>query len=304
MSSVFFEGNTYTFGATVSANPGTGTTSYVFGGLSSGSTFGFILRTFNEFGFSNFVGPSIIQTLSTIPEEQRDEFVAFAWSWLAPANGFPFGIYNNTYSTYDVSIGPNSGNNINYFVSSENPGNTNWFNAYDPISKPNWLNIISGVTDPLGGTGGYIFNAKPDISQTLILQQRIAHLQMGRTYIMSMYINVDGTTSGWSVKNELGGAYNLPGRGISMQQILPIGATASSASISPNVVFPTGTTSWQRFAWIMYLPVITDPLVLSGTTPTSGNTWDMVTSTILSRTMDAGITANIYIFGPQLELQT
>jgi hypothetical protein len=62
MSSIYFDGNTYTFGATISANIGTGTTSYVFGGLTSGFSFGFIIRAFNGFGFSNLIGPIIRAT--------------------------------------------------------------------------------------------------------------------------------------------------------------------------------------------------------------------------------------------------
>jgi titin len=60
--SIFFSGNTYNFGATVAAKIGTGTTSYVFSGLSSGSAYGFIIWAFNSFGSSPIVGPTIFLT--------------------------------------------------------------------------------------------------------------------------------------------------------------------------------------------------------------------------------------------------
>jgi|688.fasta_scaffold25499_10 hypothetical protein len=83
MSSIYFDGNTYTFGATVSANIGTGTTSYVFGGLTSGFSFGFIIRSFNSFGFSNLVGPILRSTPLEIASFDVNQFGedAFVLNW-------------------------------------------------------------------------------------------------------------------------------------------------------------------------------------------------------------------------------
>ena len=299
MSSVFFNGNTYIFGATVSANPGTGTTSYVFGGLNSGATYGFILRSFNSFGFSNFVGPSIGKTITSILEE-RDEFVALAWTWLGNDVG-PYQ-WDVMYSTYGITTGSDSGTTANYYVSSQDVGNTNWF-AFNYV-KPTWLTVTSGLTDPLGGTGAQQFTVYSPSSQTLNLRQYIGGLPAGITYVMSFYVRTDGVTGTWSVANEWRGGFSSP-IGVSMQQILPVGATAASSSVSPNIIWPSGPTGWYRFAWRVYAQPVTAGIVY-GTNAVSlpGVTWESIVSTIMSRTFSAGVTASAYIFGPQFEVET
>ena len=300
MSSIIFEGNTYTFGATVSANPGTGTTSYVFGGLSSGWTYGFIIWAFNGVGPSSIVGPIIKNTLFESIGEERPQIQALAWAWLVP----PRGPYQSStmYSAYGVTSGPDSGNSINYYTSSENLGNTSWFSF--TYTKPSWLEIISDVTDPFGGTGAYIFRGSPPSSSTFRLQQELGGMPPGKTYIVSFYVNLDGNTGpNWTVSNQWFGGYG-PFRGISMQQILPIGATASTATISPTVIFPSGLSGWQRFAWRMYAPLILDETALNFFTNVSGLTWENMRSTIIERTFSSGVTTNIYLYGPQLEIET
>ena len=298
MSSIIFEGNTYVFGATVSANAGTGTTNYIFGGLNNGSTYGFIVWAFNGIGPSSIVGPVTKVTLSEILEE-RLPFTAFAWAWRGGIlGGYQWDVM---YSAYGVTSGSDSGNTANYYLSTEDLGNTSWFST--AYTKPTWLNVISGITDPFGGTGAFIFNATPASSQTLNLRQSLGGMPPGVTYVMSFYINLDGTTSGWSVSNSWFAAFSGT-RGISMQQILPEGATAASPTIAPNVIFPTGKTGWQRFAWRLYAPPVVDPALVGGTTVVTGLTWENIRSTVLTRTFSAGVTANVYLYGPQFEIET
>jgi len=300
MSSIIFEGNTYTFGATVSANPGTGTTSYVFGGLNSGATYDFIIWAFNGFGNSNIIGPVTKVTLSEIPEEQRDEFVAFTWTWLTNDVG-PYN-YNAVYSTYGITTGSDSGTTSNYYVSSQDVGNTNWFAT--TYTKPSWLSVTSGLSDPLGGTNGQQFTVYSPSSQTLTLQQYLGGIPAGITYIMSFYVRTDGVTGTWNVSNSWIGGFSTS-KGITMQQILPIGATAASGSIAPNIIWPTGPSGWYRFAWRLYAQPVTDA-VLNGTGDLRlpGITWETILSKIMSRTFTGGVTASAYIFGPQFEVET
>lgn len=90
--SIFFSGNTYNFGATVAAKIGTGTTSYVFSGLCAGSTYGFIIWTFNSGGTSNIVGPVIFLT-NPIPAPEEfsvsqygEQAVILNWTYNSEEN--------------------------------------------------------------------------------------------------------------------------------------------------------------------------------------------------------------------------
>jgi hypothetical protein len=310
MSSIIFEGNTYTFGVTVSANPGTGTTSYVFGGLSSGWTYGFIIWAFNGFGNSNIVGPISIATLPIL--EERSIVAAFAWNWDTPilGGGSQDLIY---YSAYGVTGDRDSASEINYYVSSENLGNTNWFSNPSPSTLPkavpSWITLLSGITDPFGGTGAFIFRGFTNTSQTLRINQPISDVPAGQTYIMSMYINTSGVTSNWTVSNSWKGAFSSGSissqQGITMTQILPTYGSYPSGSIAPTIQFPPGLSAgWHRFAWRFYASPILLTQVIGGTTTVSGITWENIVSTIVQRTFTAGVTQDLYIFGPQFELET
>lgn len=225
MSSIIFEGNTYTFGATVSANPGTGTTSYVFGGLSSGSTFGFILRAFNGFGFSNFIGPVIKFTESMI-EESREIIGALAWTWE--------GNDNQEFQYF-------SGSTLNMFYDSENFGATWW-------DYPGYTRSQFAELTPIGTTG-WLIQAQPGyqfISQSPILES-------GSTYMISWYQHT-GSSAGllfqiYTITGVPGDPFGLP-----MQQILPqvgIGVTSSTAM---SLLGPTGgQTGWIRYAVQVYV---------------------------------------------------
>jgi len=156
----------------------------------------------------------------------------------------------------------------------------------------------------LGGTGAQQITVYSPSSQTLTLEQQIPEIPAGITYVISLYIRTDGVTSTWNVSNTWNGGFG-DARGISMQQILPVGATAASSSISPNIIWPSGPTGWYRFAWRIYASAITDP-IYAGTNyfTLPGITWETLTSRIMSRTFTAGVTQNAYIFGPQFEVET
>jgi hypothetical protein len=221
MSSVFFEGNTYTFGATVSSNPGTGTTSYVFGGLSSGSTFGFILRAFNNFGFSNFVGPVVKMTESFL-EESREMIGAFHYSWNTDADTFPVLNYS-------------SGSTLNLFFDSENMS-VDWWGSAGLTRTP------AGITLPNGRNNGIIFTTPSDFNFYNIGQA--PNLEGGATYVYSWYMN---ETLGNVINNVLllsvvSGNVNSPLR----KQILPVeGTWGTSGTILKNAAL----TGWVRYAF-------------------------------------------------------
>jgi hypothetical protein len=225
MSSIIFEGNTYTFGATVSANPGTGTTSYVFGGLSSGSTFGFILRAFNGFGFSNFIGPAISKTLQQILES-REAISSFSWSY-------------QYMPSYDITFSY-SGSTFNIFASSADLSTPAWtlWPATSGYSK------ITGFTAPDGSTTAWKFTTAADAGLKQLLQTTF--LDIGSTYIVSYYMDVTGSS--------LGGLLRRPGGpNGQFEQIDPItGATV--ATVSDLVTIPVGASGWNRFNF-RFVPV-------------------------------------------------
>jgi hypothetical protein len=247
MSSVFFEGNTYTFGATVSANPGTGTTSYVFGGLSSGATFGFILRAFNGFGFSNFVGPVTKITLSQNLEEDRPIIASLDWST-------PY----SPISVYYRYLDPTPINNTNIFVSSSNltpvgAGGTWWLLPGNVPFNSGW-SISTGFTAPDGSTTAWRLFAGTTSSGGWNINQTVA-LEIGKTYYISYYVNLSEGDTGtifypgmyWDGTN-----VNIPFgvQTVNRQQILPVlGAMTTSGGYAASKGSATG---WTRFAWQFY----------------------------------------------------
>jgi hypothetical protein len=240
MSSVFFDGNTYTFGATVSANPGTGTTSYVFGGLSSGATFGFILRAFNGFGFSNFVGPVTKITLSEIPEEERTIIAALEW--------------NTPYyaiSTYNKYVDPIEINNTNLFISSTNltpitAGGTWWTTDGNiPVTPP--MSITTGHTAPDGSTTAWAIQSSAVTGWSI---SKSMNLEKGFTYYLSFYYDHSrGTTGNLSYPNMyLQPTSVTPGiEFVPKQQILPVVGIMTTSSSEPAL--PGTSTGWTRYAF-------------------------------------------------------
>jgi hypothetical protein len=269
MSSIIFDGNTYTFGATVSANPGTGTTSYVFGGLSSGATFGFILRAFNGFGFSDFVGP-VIQKLSETIEETRDLIASMAWTW--PYYGQYSGEY--VYQNGD----PNS---INLLPETNDLRTGTVENRrYYAVNGGNAaVSVETGFTAPDGTTTAWEMVAQPSVSYMINLT---VGLEPGYTYYVSYYHDLGrgpGTTGMFAPQI----FYPNPTRTVQCRQILPVVGSFGSGQ---KALYPTGTgfTSWTRFAYEFYR----NPSV-------TGNNY--MSLTILGP--DAGKTG--YFWGPQLE---
>jgi hypothetical protein len=210
MSSIIFDGNTYTFGATVSANLGTGTTSYLFGGLSFGSTFGFILRAFNGFGFSNFVGPALSKTLEQILET-REDINAFAWSFQdKPIFG---------------ELVPSSGVTLNYFAATDAMDTSNAWRRFGSST------IQKGFTAPDGSTSAY----KVSTSSSAIYNQFV-FFDKGNTYLLSIYVNLSESSPSPSlVMGKFG-----------WEQISPGTADASASKF----FIPPGTTGWTRFVFM------------------------------------------------------
>ena len=211
MSTIIFEGNTYTFGATVSANPGTGTTSYVFGGLNDGQTYGFIIWAFNGVGPSSIVGPATKTTLLTPPSESRDIISSFAWSYqdLPPFNIFA----------------PSSGTTYNLVASSDN------FNDTFAWVKVGSITAEKGYTAPDGSTNAtkisLISGGGGNIYQNVFMEP-------GATYIWSIYVDLSNTPS----PNLLASPFTP------WKQISP--GTASGQYFQ----IPPGTTGWTRFEFI------------------------------------------------------
>lgn len=275
MSSIIFEGNTYTFGATVSANPGTGTTNYVFGGLSSGSTYGFIIWAFNSGGTSSIAGPVNLSTLSIAPAELRDSINSYMWSWPVSMNwGFDY----------------TTGSDTNLFYSSEDLGTAYWGYA-DHVRTP------SGITLPNGYTSGKIIT---DPSGYQLIEQ--AHrLPVGSTFIVSWYQHSTLGSAGTDLFP------NFYGQGVSdintfyQQQLLPqlgtafIGTGLLPPSMGGSLLGPTaGQSGWIRYAMLV---MITPANNVFGGLP-------MTARDILFqfRLNDKGFTRTFYFGAPQLEL--
>ena len=214
MSSIVFGGNTYTFGATVSANPGTGTTSYVFGGLSSGWTYGFIIWAFNGVGSSNIIGPITKTTLLTPPLESRDMISAFAWSY----QDLP--VFNE--------IAPSSGVTFNMVASSDN--------LLDTFAFPRFgdLGLESGYTAPNGSTLGTKVTLLSGLGGNL---NQEFFFDRGVTYIFSVYVDLTNTNTllekpwQWT---QISPGYGAPG--------------------NVYYTIPPGTTGWTRFEFAYNWP--------------------------------------------------
>ena len=146
MSSIVFEGNTYTFGATVSANPGTGTVNYSLSGLASGSTYGFIVWAYNGLGPSSIVGP--ISALTKINLDDREPIVMFMWQY--PGVDIPIEL------TYNY-ITRNATNYISPSQASPNGITTSWGtivqfgNVGTTLDVAPWI-VKTGLTAPDGST--------------------------------------------------------------------------------------------------------------------------------------------------------
>jgi hypothetical protein len=63
MSTLYFQGNTYIFGATAPKNIGTGTVNYNFTGLTPDTNYKFIIVSKNSLGFSGIAGPVNLKTI-------------------------------------------------------------------------------------------------------------------------------------------------------------------------------------------------------------------------------------------------
>ena len=230
MSTIIFQGNTYTFGATVSANPGIGTTSYVFGGLGVGSTYGFIIWAFNSGGTSSIDGPATIITLSEVPPELRSEISSFAWSYQYKPG------YDITYTS--------SGTTYNYLASSAD------MSTSSPWKWPTTAGYTrtTGYTAPDGSTTAWDFYSNANNSSKYIAIDTFG--EIGATFILSYYVDLTNTYTAL-------GNWQRPGHnGNQWTQI--DSETGAVYSVTPDawgnakVVVPVGATGWTRFTYRWY----------------------------------------------------
>lgn len=229
MSSIVFEGNTYTFGATVSANIGTGTTSYVFGGLNSGQSYGFIIWAFNNFGPSSIVGPTIKITSSEITPELRSEISSFAWSYQ----------YQPGYDTLYTS----SGSTLNYFPSSADLSSSSWrWSTFPGATR------TTGYTAPDGSTTAWDFYVPGNNSSKGINITTFG--EIGSTFIVSYYLDLSNMTlptspGTWQRPTHSGNQW------IQIDSItgIPYGITSSG---NAGITIPVGATGWTRFTYRWY----------------------------------------------------
>jgi hypothetical protein len=267
MSTIVFEGNTYTFGATVSANPGTGTTSYVFGGLNSGQTYGFIIWAFNGFGSSSIVGPATQITLSQIPEEQRPAVNLFSWQ-------FPYTPLSGINSYY-------SGNDTNLMLATDDLSNTTFWSYGLPGAG---ASMIGGQTDPFGGTSAFLWTSFTTGGGTIVSTSGGGNPTVGlpgNTYILSFWI--DGSRGVTNIPAYGAGspAVYMPSlaRFATLYQIMPYTGTAGQP-----MQFAPGSCGWVRYAWEF--------------APSDG--WLEIR--LINASAGGGSQRRVYIYGPQLEL--
>lgn len=284
MSTIIFEGNTYTFGATVSANSGTGTTSFIFTPLSSGSTYGFIIWAFNGFGFSNIVGPI---TKITLSDDQREPILFFSYSYygnIFVENNYPTFLQKNSLNFISPSqASPSTKVKISDQFETSLSGNISFL-------------VTSGFTDPFGGTmatrcvappnlgtGAYIYGV---IDQDRRSNSRIK-LNPGSTYIFSVWNNItEGDTgNAWFVA----GAFSSDPNESSYidnygRQILPV--TGPEMGQGSWTYPSTGYTGWVRFAFQF-------------TVGSTMSQWVQIRLPNLTYSKSSGYT--FYFFGAQLE---
>ena len=263
MSTIIFQGNTYTFGATVSANPGTGTTSYVFGGLEVGSTYGFIIWAFNSGGTSTIAGPATIVTLSELPPELRSEISSFAWSY-------------QYMPSYDI-VYTSSGSTLNYFASSADMG---------PSSPWGWSTFpgatrTTGYTAPDGSTTAWDFYIPATANGKGINVTTFA--EIGSTFIVSYYLDLSNMT--WLTSPSVLLAPSHSGnRWIQIDsttgEVVPLTPNGDG---SRNIQLPVGATGWTRFTYRWY----------------NNTSSAQVPLALIS--YGGGPTMNIRLWGPQLE---
>lgn len=278
MSNVIFEGNTYVFGATVSAILGTGTTNYIFTGLVPNTNYGFIIWAFNSGGTSGIVGPVTIFTLS---EEQREPVLVFSYGYIGDV------LTVNNYPNFSQQ------NSLNLISPSQASPSTKTplFSQFDTTTTGN-ITQTKGILDPFGGTNAVKFNIIPGTTGTFVSSNVIKDnsripITAGITYIFSVWHDITNgdTGNGWLIRGYTNTTTStnvaLAGR-----QILPV--TGSFAS-QPAYTYPsTGYSGWVRFAFEFQA--------------TGGNSYAVVTMISRNRTNPNGHT--MYFFGAQLEEAT
>jgi hypothetical protein len=110
MSNLYFQGNTYTFGATAPKNIGTGTVNYTFTGLNPNTNYKFIIVAKNALGFSGIAGPINVIRIPRPPKNLQvisfDE-AGVTLSWMDDSvneEGFKLFYYRATEGSYEPSL--------------------------------------------------------------------------------------------------------------------------------------------------------------------------------------------------------
>lgn len=250
MSFIIFDGNTYTFGATVSANPGTGTTSYVFTSLIPGSTYGFIIWAFNGFGSSPITGPV---TKVTLTDEFREEIVVY--SWVYPGIDFSDEVvYDFTVQNYSNKIVPSQP-----FIS----GATNQFGPNQYFVDGSTGTVTTGFTAPDGST------TATQVVKPTNFSYRLTQLTSGPfTFPYPTWDSLKDPTgathyfSFWqntSLGNTTNFAVFIQGRRavapynnfttFTTRQIYPSVGATSDTFPGASIVYPSGNCGWVRFVF-------------------------------------------------------
>jgi hypothetical protein len=245
MSNLYFEGLTFTFGATAPKNIGTGSVNYNFTGLSPDKEYKFIIISRNLRGFAGIVGPITLRTLSY---ELRPQIDVFSFQYV----GYPE--YKRSY--YEV-VDLNQEENL--LTPSENwkvlggQGMTYGGNTFGPpqYGAGNTRATLVRTPNP-DAYAIWKLNSGLEFSENISL---IA----GQTYYASFWMNIiDGQTGnlnfgmvGWTNSYDYAGVNSL---GYSGKQIGPVSGKTGIGYIP--ITYPTGSglSAWQRFIFEFNVP--------------------------------------------------
>jgi len=303
MSTLYFQGNTYIFGATAPKNIGTGTVNYNFTGLIGNKEYKFIIVSKNALGFSGIVGPINIRTT-----EVRPQVNVFAWTH--PAVSIIEPIHERSYSVRNTNnlISPSQATSLTNLTNLEKPYYDGaWGDSVSYFNINGYSGEISsqkGFTAPDGSTsatrfqhsplnGGNYFITLRNISRNQ--REEYIKLEKGNTYYLSFWRDItrgatrgglgtrihDGPNGQWATTPPEGP------RGAEIQQIEPVLGPKTSGD--GTYVIPAGLTGWQRFVFTIY--------------PNTGFTYSWLNLSLIAGSPIAGATTEYYFWGAQLELK-
>lgn len=188
---VYIDGNTYTLGATVGPIAGTGgSTNYFFSfqNLTNGSTYNFIVVSYNFSGFSGYAGPVSVYT----PAEQRTPIYALSfyspYEWMSSG-----GVFVQSHGSKNILAFSNnlSVQTVNFTTDVLNTGNAKaWERRYI-------ASVETGFNDPIGGTSASkitLTNTPGEYSRFFQIQE----VKPNSPYTYSFWVNTSLTNSGFN----------------------------------------------------------------------------------------------------------